>query len=341
MPAGVSFNAATGVLAGTPSTLGTGTGGVYDLVFTAANGAGSYSQNFTLTVDEAPAFTDGPATTPTTAGNAYVFIYTTQADDYPAPTYALASGTLPSGLSLNPLTGVLSGTPAPSTATPMVGGSFTGVITASNGVGSAASQAFSIVVDQAPFFTSVATANFTQAVSGSFTVTAVGYPAAPAVNFSLTGGSLPTGLTFNPTTGVISGTPSGAARPYPVTLDAFNGTGITTQNFILYLNPGLSRRYDFNAGSNVGVTAPGFTGALASDTLAANGDQWTTPVLTFNTGSGGGSATPLLYEDFAWGTTTEQTLQLTATPGADLQHPPLRRRLADDQRLVQGAGARP
>ena len=52
LPAGVTFNAATGMLAGTPAA---GTAGSYPLTFTAANGSGpNATQSFTLTVAPAP-----------------------------------------------------------------------------------------------------------------------------------------------------------------------------------------------------------------------------------------------------------------------------------------------
>ena len=50
LPAGVTFNASTGVLSGTPAA---GSGGTYNLTFTASNGVGSpATQSFTLTVNQ-------------------------------------------------------------------------------------------------------------------------------------------------------------------------------------------------------------------------------------------------------------------------------------------------
>ncbi|HXA30499.1 MAG TPA: putative Ig domain-containing protein [Candidatus Angelobacter sp.] len=57
--------------------------------------------------------------------------YTFQASGSPSPTFAVQSGQLPSGLSLNATSGVLSGTPN-------VTGAFTFTVSASNGVGSPA-----------------------------------------------------------------------------------------------------------------------------------------------------------------------------------------------------------
>ena len=55
LPGGVLFDSTTGILSGTADA---GTGGTYNLTFTASNSAGSSApQNFTLTVNQAPAIT--------------------------------------------------------------------------------------------------------------------------------------------------------------------------------------------------------------------------------------------------------------------------------------------
>ena len=67
-----------------------------------------------------------------------------------------------------------------------------------------ASQSFALIVDQAPAITSANNVTFTAGTLGTFTVTASGYPA-PTFTRS---GALPTGVNFNTTTGVLSGTPA-------------------------------------------------------------------------------------------------------------------------------------
>jgi hypothetical protein len=90
-----------------------------------------------------------------------------------------------------------------------------------------------IQVAQAPAFTSAAAATFTHGVKGSFTVTTTGTPAATV---SLTGGTLPAGVTLGKSSAgkaVLSGT---ATTPgtYPVTLTASNGVApAATQDFTL------------------------------------------------------------------------------------------------------------
>ena len=143
----------------------------------------------------------------------------------PAPTFS-ETGTLPTGVTLNSTTGVLSGTPAAGT-----GGSYPITITATNGVGPDATQNFTLTVDQAPAITSGNSTTFTVGAAGTFTVTATGYP---APTFSETG-TLPTGVTLNSTTGVLSGTPAaGTGGRYPITITATNGVAPdATQSFTL------------------------------------------------------------------------------------------------------------
>jgi len=94
-----------------------------------------------------------------------------------------------------------------------------------------ASIAFSELGTAAPAITSAATTTFTETQAGSFTVTATG---TPAPTLSETGG-LPVGISFNPSTGVLSGSAaSGTAGLYTITFTATNGVGNpAAQTFML------------------------------------------------------------------------------------------------------------
>lgn len=117
---------------------------------TASNGDGtSATQSFNITVQQAPSITSGPPTSTATVGTAYSFSYT--AGGYPAPTFSVTSGSLPTNLALSS-TGTISGTPT-------AAGTFNGIVTAGNGVGTAATQSFSIVVSNT--FNSWASQQFT------------------------------------------------------------------------------------------------------------------------------------------------------------------------------------
>jgi hypothetical protein len=67
------------------------------------------------------------------------YLHNLSASGSPAPGFALANGELPTGLSLDPISGQLSGAPSEV-------GSFSGSFSASNGVGTAATQAFVIEI---------------------------------------------------------------------------------------------------------------------------------------------------------------------------------------------------
>jgi hypothetical protein len=144
LPAGVTFvdnGNGTGTLSGTPTASGT-----FTIAFTAQNGVSpNATQNFTLTVNQAPAITSVNATT-FQVGVAGTFTVTTTG--FPTPSIT-ESGALPAGVTFHDNgngTGALSGTPTAS-------GTFTIAFTAQNGVSPNATQNFTLTVNQVGDFT--------------------------------------------------------------------------------------------------------------------------------------------------------------------------------------------
>ena len=179
--------------------------------FTAVAAGGYHS--VALKKATAPAFPDaGPATVNGIAGTELTHTFTTTGN--PAPT--LTATGLPTGLTLNPTTGALTGTPP-------TAGSFPFALTADNGVGSPATLTVTLEVaaaPAAPMFTDAGPVTL-DAVAGTaltreFTVT--GNPT-PDVTV-LDAAKLPTGMTF--ADGVLSGTPT-VAGTYTFILQATNG----------------------------------------------------------------------------------------------------------------------
>jgi hypothetical protein len=92
-----------------------------------------------------------------------------------------------------------------------------------------ASASYVVGSATAPAITSANNSTLTEGVAGSFTVTATGSPT-PTLAES---GSLPAGVSFNPATGALGGTPS-VNGSFPITLTASNGVGSpATQTFTL------------------------------------------------------------------------------------------------------------
>ena len=198
VPAGLTLNPATGALTGTPTATGPST-----FTVQATNGVAPNATTGTLTItiaaaSAAPVFT--AKTPPTTAVTGTPYTYTFAATGNPTPTFAVATGTLPAGLTLNSTTGVLSGTPT-------TVGLRTFTVRASNGVNPAAlSGSITITVSSAPVFTAkTPPENTPLGAAFSYTFAATG---SPAPTFAVATGSLPVGLTLNPTTGVLSGRPT-------------------------------------------------------------------------------------------------------------------------------------
>ncbi len=153
-----------------------------------------------------------------TVNTAFTFQVTGTAN----PTAFTASG-LPAGLTINPTTGIISGTP---TAT----GTFTVTVTASNAGGSA-TQTLSIIIQPPaataiPVVTSGVPPNGTVGTAYSYQITASNTP----TSFGASG--LPPGLTINPATGLVSGAPT-AAGDYGVTFLATNSGGTGAGSFTL------------------------------------------------------------------------------------------------------------
>ncbi|MFC1769693.1 putative Ig domain-containing protein [Nitrospirota bacterium] len=129
--------------------------------------------------------------------------------------WAISSGALPSGLTLNSSTGEIAGTP-------LVTGKFTFNVTATDSAGVVGSMQYTLNVYVDLVFTSAEVLDAIYGEAYSFTVET----SDEGVNhaWSIESGSLPPGLSLNPYTGEINGTPS-AYGTYSFTLKAQTSYG--------------------------------------------------------------------------------------------------------------------
>ncbi|MBN9618414.1 MAG: hypothetical protein J0H43_01570, partial [Actinobacteria bacterium] len=296
----------TATLAGTPAA---GTGGTYPITITATNGiTPDATQSFTLTVDQSPGITSATSTTFTT-GSAGTFTVTTSGIPDPALT---ESGALPSGVTFTDNgdgTATLAGTPAAGT-----GQTYPITITAHNGIGTDATQDFTLTVDQAPGITSAASTTFTAGTAGTFTVTTSGVPNAALSET----GALPGGVTFTDNgdgTATLAGTPAaGTGQTYPITITAHNGIGTdATQSFTLTVDQAAAVTSANAVTFGAAVAATPFTVTTSGFPAPALSESGALPSGVTFTDNGGGTAT--LAGTPAAGTAGTYPITITAHNG--------------------------
>jgi len=210
LPSGFAIDAVSGELTWTPSTPGPVT-----FTVSAANGVGGavVAGPFTVEVHEKPTFDAADPPTSVGLGDSYG-PYAFRAHGTPDPTFTV-EGTLPAGLTLDEITGVLSGTP-------LAGGAHTFSVRAGNDAGSVLAGPFTVTVTAAPEWVASSPPGAATAGRpyGPYTFAASGFPA-PA--FSVVAGSLPPGLALT-SGGVLSGTTT-ALGDHSFEVEASNGIG--------------------------------------------------------------------------------------------------------------------
>lgn len=178
-----------------------------------------------------------------------------------AVTFAITSGALPTGISLNSSTGAFSG------STSLVG-TFSFDVTASDsGTSTTDTKSYSFTIQPAVVITTNTVATPVIGVFYSQTIATTGGTA--PVTFYSVGGPLPTGLALNQNTGVISGTPS-AAGTFNFSILAGDANSLTSQKFYsvtiaaVPAVTGVSPTWGASVGgTSVVITGSGFTGANA------------------------------------------------------------------------------
>jgi hypothetical protein len=199
LPAGLSLDAANGIISGTPTASGAASFTV--LASDAQSPALSATRALSITIAPEPPAIGTTWLADGQVGVAYSQTITATGGAEPLA-WDISAGSLPVGLSIDASTGEVSGTPtAYGTA------SFTARIVDSASPANTAEVALSIVVIPADLIISTATLPAGQ-VAAAYSQTLSYTGGAAPVTWSVTVGDLPTGLSLNASTGEISGTPT-------------------------------------------------------------------------------------------------------------------------------------
>jgi hypothetical protein len=299
LPAGLSLNSSTGAITGTPTAAGAFTIKVTDSKGVVATGTCPY------TIIAGPSLTCSAVT----SGEAGVaFSSTPSVTGGTAPyTFAIATGSLPAGLSLNSSTGAITGTPT-------AAGTFTIKVTDSKGVVATGTCPYTIVVGPSLTCSSVTTGEVGMAFSSpALTVTGGTGP----YTFAIGSGTLPAGLSLNASTGAVTGTPT-ATGTFTIKVTDAKGVVATTTCGIT-----ISPKVSLTCGTCSGNTANGTVGHSYSTALQTSGGvgPYTysitsgslPPGLTLNTSTGAITGTPTATGTFTFTTKVTDSKGNSAT----------------------------
>ncbi len=281
-PTGMSFNTSTGAFTGTPTTVAGPT--VYTV--TATNATGSFTRTFTFTVVvAAPAFTLSSNSENRTVNTAATG-FTVSSTGGAVATFSI-SPSAPAGMSFDTSTGALTGTPT------TIAGATVYTVTATNATGSSTATFTLTVVVAAPAIT--LSSNSESRATGSslagYTIVSTGGTVA---SYSISP-SAPAGLTFDTSTGLLSGSPTSVAIATTYTITATNTSGNATATFELTVTLGAPA-FTLSATSetrSAGTTLSGYTISSTGGTIASYAISPSAPTgLAFSTSTGLLSGTP-------------------------------------------------
>lgn len=237
LPAGLSFNVITGVISGVPKSE---VPNFLQYRITAVNSGGSAITNIKIKVEDvAPRipkyknpiayYTKDSEITPNIlecAGSDFTFENCT---DGGKPTLVQISPALPNGLSYNSYTGVITGTPTElSSLTDYV-------ITTSNTGGTRTGVVSIGVNDRAPQNLRYRKNSFEIRKDQAFSLPSPFNDGGPVTSYEIISGSLPSGLSFNTSTGEVTGTPT-VVTGTPITIAVRGTNSGGSNNFSFSLN---------------------------------------------------------------------------------------------------------
>ncbi|PTK98691.1 YSIRK signal domain/LPXTG anchor domain surface protein, partial [Staphylococcus haemolyticus] len=216
LPAGVTFNSATNTISGTPSKVGS-----YPITVTTTDADGNETTtSFTITVQDTTAPTVKAIGNQTKEVNTAIDSIKIDATDNSGQAVTNKVSGLPAGVTFNPDTNTISGTPSKV-------GSYPITVTTTDADGNETTTSFTITVQDTTAPTVSPIAGQTKEVNTAINSIKIDATdnSGQAVTNKVSG--LPAGVTFNPDTNTISGTPSKVGS-YPITVTTTDADGNET-----------------------------------------------------------------------------------------------------------------
>jgi len=235
LPPGLGINGTTGVISGTPTTVGT-----YPFTAQVADGIGTATQPLSITISAVLLVT----TTSLPDGHTGVaYLQTLSASGGTGVyTWSITVGSLPPGLGPLTPTGVISGTP--NTA-----GTFNFTVQVADGV-TTATKPLSITIDPPLIITTASLPDGNTSAPYSQTVQATG--GTGVYTWSISAGALPPGLGIDGATGVIAGTPT-APGTFNFTVRVADGLTTATKALSITIGGALTITTASLPGGQVGL----------------------------------------------------------------------------------------
>jgi len=284
---GLNFDTSTGLISGTPTATSSAT--LYTI--TATNYTGSATATFTLTVNTPPL----PIISLTsTSETAYIGIpivgASTASTGGPIVSYTISPSLTDSGLHFGS-NGQLSGTPTVAISATLY------TITASNLTGSASATYSLTVVPPPPPVISISRSSETEQVGHELMGYSINSTGGPIAYYSISPVIIDAALSFDTSTGLLTGHASRALATTPYTITAHNVSGTSSTQFTLTAFMPLPPAISLTSNSESALVGHTLTGYGVTST-GGSVDYYsifptlTDPNLSFNTSTGLISGTP-------------------------------------------------